>query len=151
MTTWLEPHEQRAWRAYLALQARLDAALNRQLQAASGLSLPDYAVLVQLSESAEDRLRPYALVAALDWEQSRLSHQLGRMERRGLVVREACAEDRRGAYVVLTAEGRAALEQAAPLHADTVRRTVFAGMEPEDVRRLEEFATGVLARLEQVT
>src|SRR5690606_18122966 len=125
--------EQRAWRAYLRMQARLAAALNRQLQATSKLSLADYGVLVQLTEAPQGRLRPYELQRALDWEQSRLSHQLRRMQQRGLVTREACPEDARGAYVVVTETGRRAIAAAAPGHVQAVRELVFDALEPGQV------------------
>jgi DNA-binding MarR family transcriptional regulator len=82
---WLTADEQRAWRAYLRAGSRLTAQLNRLLQADCGLSLPEYEVLVQLSEAPRGTLRPFQLGVALDWEQSRLSHMLSRMGRRGFV------------------------------------------------------------------
>src|ERR1700693_6144321 len=104
---WLTPDEQQAWRAYVRAGSLLTARLNRLLQADCGLSLPEYEVLVQLSEAPQGKLRPFQLGLALDWEQSRLSHMLSRMSRRGFVARQDCAGDRRGADVVLTAAGRA--------------------------------------------
>jgi len=111
---WLDESEQRAWRSYLQMHGQLLARLNRQLQADSDLSLADYEVLVTLSEVPAGRLRPFELQRGLQWEQSRLSHQLRRMEHRGLVGREGCTDDRRGAFIVLTDAGRRAIEAAAP-------------------------------------
>lgn len=150
-TRWLDDEEQCAWRAYLRMQARLAAALNRQLQATSKLSLADYGVLVQLTEAPQGRLRPYELQRALDWEQSRLSHQLRRMQQRGLVAREACPEDARGAYVVVTEAGRRAIAAAAPGHVQAVRALVFDALEPGQVAVLRRLATQVLDRIEAVT
>ncbi|SCE94540.1 DNA-binding transcriptional regulator, MarR family [Micromonospora haikouensis] len=143
-TRWLDDDQQRAWRAYLRMQAEVAARLGRQLQADSGLSFADYGVLVQLAEAPDGRLRPFALQRDLQWEQSRLSHHLGRMQRRGLVDREECPQDARGAFVVLTAAGRAAIEAAAPAHVDTVRRLVFDQLDPDEVRALERIATRVV-------
>lgn len=123
--TWLNGEEQRAWRTYLRMSSLLPAALNRQLQHDCGLTLPEYEVLVQLSEAAQRQLRPYQICEALNWEQSRLSHQLTRMERRGLVARQECAADGRGAFVVLTPAGADAIGAAAPQHVATVRRLIF--------------------------
>ncbi|MEV7804436.1 MarR family transcriptional regulator [Microbispora sp. NPDC088329] len=144
---WLDADEQRAWRAYLRMQGRLTARLNRQLQADSGLSLADYEVLVHLTDRQEGRLRPYELQRDLQWEQSRLSHHLTRMQRRGLVRREECADDGRGAFVVITEEGRRAITAAAPGHVETVRRLFFDGLTPDQVAALERLATDVLGRL----
>ena len=145
---WLSAEEQRAWRAYLRMQSRLAAELNRRLQSTCGLSLADYDVLVRLSEADHGRLRPFELGHDLQWEQSRLSHQLTRMQRRGLVVRQECTEDRRGAFVALTDAGRGAIEQAAPAHVEAVRTLVFDGLAADQVAELESFATAVLTRLD---
>ncbi|SIR47207.1 DNA-binding transcriptional regulator, MarR family [Microbispora rosea] len=144
---WLDADEQRAWRAYLRMQGRLTARLNRQLQADSGLSLADYDVLVHLTDREEGRLRPYELQRDLQWEQSRLSHQLTRMQRRGLVRREECVDDGRGAYVVITEQGRRAITAAAPGHVETVRRLFFDGLTREQVTALERLTADVLDRL----
>jgi len=148
-TRWLTEDQQRAWRAYLAMQSRLTAQLGRELQAGSELSLADYDVLVWLTEAPGGRLRIYELGRGLDWEQSRLSHHLTRMERRGLVVREDCPDDRRGAFIVVTKAGRKALADAAPGHVETVRRLLFDHLSAEQVATLEQVATAVLDRLDR--
>ena len=147
MSQWLTDDEQRAWRGLEQMTSRLDARLNRELQT-SGLSLADYDVLVLLTEAADLRLRMFELVEDLHWEQSRLSHHIARMERRGLVAREECTTDRRGAFVVLTGAGRDAIKKAAPGHVALVRRLVFDGLSPEQVATLESFVTRVLSRLD---
>ena len=146
---WLSDDEQRAWRTYLRMSSLLPAALNRQLQQDCGLTLPEYEVLVQLSESPGHRLRPFQICEALNWEQSRLSHQLGRMRARGLVDRHGSEHDKRGATVEVTAAGRAALTAAAPGHVALVRAVLFDGMTADQLRALEEVTTAALARLEE--
>ncbi|MHA6801677.1 MarR family winged helix-turn-helix transcriptional regulator [Bounagaea algeriensis] len=130
------------------MNARLTARLHRQLQADAGLSLSDFDVLVQLTDQAEPRMRIGELAETLQWEKSRLSHHLARMQRRGLVTREDCPDDARGAYIVLTDEGRAAIEQAAPAHVETVRRLVFDHLAGEEVTTLATIADRVLERLD---
>jgi DNA-binding MarR family transcriptional regulator len=147
-TRWLDDDEQRAWRAYVRMQGRLGAELNRRLQASSGLSLADYDVLVHLTDAPGGRLRPYELQRELHWEQSRLSHHLARMQKRGLIRREDCDEDRRGAYVLLTPGGREAITEAAPDHVETVRRLFIDALDPEQISALERLADRVLDRLE---
>src|SRR4051794_11891176 len=93
---WLDAGEQAAWRAYLNMNALLTARLNKEMQDESGISISDFSVLVALSEHAEGRMRVLELARALGWEKSRLSHQLTRMQQRGLVERSNCSEDRRG-------------------------------------------------------
>src|SRR3954462_7398851 len=147
MPHWLTEPEQRAWRGLLQMNSALDAQLNRELQQTSGLSLTDYDVLVLLTEAPDGRRRVFEVAEDLQWEQSRLSHHLARMQRRGLVAREECTTDRRGAFVVLTGAGRDAIEKAAPGHVDTVRQLVFDGLSEEQVALLESFTGRVLSRL----
>src|ERR1700741_5656012 len=118
--TWLSDDAQRPWRTYLRMSSLLPAALNRELQQDSGLTLPEYEVLVQLSETPQHRLRPFQICDALNWEQSRLSHQLTRMERRGLGSRQGGEADGRGAFIELSPAGAAAIGAAAPGHVAAV-------------------------------
>jgi len=121
---WLTPKQQRAWVAYMRVQLRMNYEMNRQLQADSGLSLADYDVLVALSDN-DAGMRVSDLAAQIGWERSRLSHQLRRMEERGLTERRPSVEDGRTSNVVLTANGRRAITEAAPGHVDLVRALFF--------------------------
>src|SRR5215211_4222728 len=131
-TPWLDDRQQRLWRGWIALNSQLPAALHRQLQADSGLSLQDFEVLVQLTEAVDARARVTDLANAAGWERSRLSHHIKRMVSRGLVRRVECCEDGRGAFVVLTPAGRDAIERAAPGHARTVHSLVFTSLTDEE-------------------
>src|SRR5664280_1108089 len=147
MTGWLSDDEQAAWRGLLQMTAHLNAWLNRELQEGHGLSLADYEVLVRLSDTAEARLRVYELAQELQWEQSRLSHHLARMQRRGLVAREGCPNDGRGAFIALTDTGRDAHDGhdarpgplaghgASPLTPTSRRRGPVFGRHPLRLRR----------------
>ena len=144
---WLDAGEQAAWRAYLAMNARLSARLNREMQDESGISIADFSVLVQLSEHLDARMRVLELARALGWEKSRLSHHLSRMQKRGLVERQECADDARGAFVVLTPEGRRAIDEAAPAHVEAVRELMFDGLDADQVDALAGIAETVLTRI----
>jgi DNA-binding MarR family transcriptional regulator len=146
---WLSGDEQRVWRTYLEMSSLLPAALNRQLQRDCGLTLPEYEVLVQLSEAAQQRMRPFQICEALNWEQSRLSHQLTRMERRGLVRRQECAADGRGAFIELTADGAAAISAAAPQHVATVRQLVFDRLSSDQRTAFEEACQAIVSALSE--
>ncbi len=146
--TWLSSADQHTWRRWLRLNALLPAALHRQLRSDFGLSLPDFDVLVHLTDDPQGRVRVSDLARGLNWERSRVSHHITRMERRGLVLREECSEDGRGAWVVLTAEGRTAIETAAPAHVETVRRIVFEALTREEIDTLSNVIEKVLARVE---
>lgn len=145
---WLSEAEQRLWRRWLRVNALLPAILHRELQAESGLSLSDFEVLARLTDSQDGRVRVSDLARALQWEKSRVSHHVTRMERRGLVKREECADDGRGAFVVLSPGGLAAIDQAAPGHVRTVRRVVFDTLSQDDTEALAAVIDKVLARLE---
>ncbi|MBO0843403.1 MAG: MarR family transcriptional regulator [Nocardioides sp.] len=144
---WLSSEEQTAWRAWLAVNAQLSARMNRELQAGHGLSLSDYDVLVNLTDVPEGSLRMYELGDRLQWEKSRLSRQVMRMAARGLVERRECLDDRRGAFVDLTAAGRKAIEDAAPEHVTLIRSLMFDHFSPADVEALTTITRGVLERL----
>jgi DNA-binding MarR family transcriptional regulator len=144
---WLTDKQQQVWRRWVAVNAELPALLHRRLQADSGLSLSDFEVLVQLTDTPEGRIRVTDLADAVGWERSRLSHHLKRMEGRDLVERQECKEDGRGAYILLTPTGRQAIERAAPSHARTVKELIFAPLTAEELNSLATITDKVLAGL----
>jgi DNA-binding MarR family transcriptional regulator len=117
---WLDDDEQKAWRSYLLMHRTLKAHLERHLQREFGLSGSDFEILVNLSESESGRMRAFELGRATQWEKSRLSHHLTRMEKRGLIRKEAC--DSRYPEIVITEEGLAAIKESAPAQAALVRQ-----------------------------
>ena len=133
-TRWLSADEQQAWRATVHLSQLLMRQLDRDLNA-HGLNAHDYEILVELSEAPDHRLRMTELADATSQSRSRLSHQISRMEKRGLVRRDDCEGDKRGTFAVLTAEGMAAIERVAPDHVENVRRHFIDRLSP---RQLEE-------------
>jgi DNA-binding MarR family transcriptional regulator len=145
---WLDEREERGWRALKAMHDRLTAALSRDLAAASPLSYADYEVLVTLTDQPDGRLRPFQLVDALGWEQSRLSHHIRRMVTRGLVEKVPCEDDHRGSFVAVTAAGRRAIKAAAPRHVDTVRRLFIDQISPRQLATITAAAERVLAALD---
>ena len=147
---WLDDREQRAWRSLMVMGAGLSEYIERQLRAHSGMSLADYEVLAHLSEAPEGRLRSFALGRLLRWEKSRLSQHLTRMQKRGLIRREPCPTDQRGAIVVITETGRALIEKAAPLTVADVRTAFIDDATPEQLDLLTELGDQVRARLAQL-
>lgn len=132
---WLDEQEKALWRDYLTLQGRLHLEIQRDLKRSSGLTEPEFEVLVYLSE-ADGPLRMTALADALQWERSRLSHQVTRMTKRGLVQRTSCPDDGRGAFVSATEAGMREIEKAAPDHVATVRRVFLDRLSTRDKREL---------------
>lgn len=145
----LDEREERAWRALQFMQMRLTGRLARDLAASSDLSYPDYVVLVALTDRPDGRMRLFELGAALGWEKSRLSHHVARMAERGLVAKERCGDDRRGAYVVVTRRGRQAIAAAAPRHLEAVRRLFIDRLTPRQLETIGTAAEAVLAGLSE--
>jgi DNA-binding MarR family transcriptional regulator len=147
---WLNESEERAWRALQFMQMRLEAELARQLAAESGLSYPDYLVLVTLTDAPDGRMRLFELGSTLGWEKSRLSHHVSRMADRGLVKKEPCDDDRRGSFVVVTKRGRKEIEAAAPGHVRSVRQLFVDRLTPDELDVIANAAEKVLAQLAEV-
>jgi DNA-binding MarR family transcriptional regulator len=126
------------WRSLLDTTAELRSILGARLLQESGLSPADYQVLLALRESDGRRLRSSELAASIDWERSRLSHHLGRMERRGLIRRDDCATDSRGAEVSLTDDGAAAFRGATAPHMRAIKTHFADALTPEQFEALAD-------------
>jgi len=122
---WLTPDEGQTWRALHDVLSGLPAVLSEQLRRDANLSFLEYYVLAGLSEQPDHTLRMSQLAILANSELSRLSHLIGRLEKRGLVLREPDPTDRRFNRAILTAEGRALVTQAAPSHVEHVRHLIF--------------------------
>jgi DNA-binding MarR family transcriptional regulator len=143
---WLDEREDRAWRSLMASQNGMTEYLERRLRR-YGLSRADYEVLAHLSEAPDGRLRSFELGGLLDWEKSRLSQHLGRMQARGLVARERCLTDQRGAVVAITPSGTELIEAAAPQHVADVRDVLIDHLTPAELDALTTIATKIRTRL----
>jgi DNA-binding MarR family transcriptional regulator len=144
---WLDDEEQRAWRSLITMQDGLMEFLDRELRHRCGVSTPDYEVLAHLSESPEGRLRPFELGRLLRWEKSRLSQHLGRMQKRGLVSRDRCVTDQRGAIVTITPRGRDLITAAAPQHVANVRDVFIDQLTKAELKSLTAIGDKVRKRL----
>lgn len=144
---WLNDAEFRAWIGYRRMRGLLNLRIARDLTDDSGLSEPDYDVLSNLSSTTDHRQRINVLATQMLWSKSRLSHHIVRMERRGLVVREECADDARGAFVVLTEQGMRTIKEAAPAHVESVRRNFIDLLTDKEIETLGDITERVLARL----
>jgi DNA-binding MarR family transcriptional regulator len=130
------------WRALLDTTEELRGVLGAELQH-TGLSPADYQVLLALTEAPARRMRSSELAGAIDWERSRLSHHLGRMERRGLIRRDNCATDSRGAEISLTAEGARAFRRATAPHMRSIKRHFADALTPEQFAALADVLRSV--------
>ena len=128
----------RAWRAFVETAAAMRSAVESRLQDDSGVSGGDYGVLLALAESTDRRMRSSALADTIGWERSRLSHHLGRMERRGLITREECVTDNRGAEIVVTDLGLSTFRRASAPHLQRVQQLFVDALSPAQLRAVED-------------
>ncbi|MFI5673452.1 MarR family winged helix-turn-helix transcriptional regulator [Streptomyces cellulosae] len=138
------------WRGFIETMDALRSELASRLERESSLSPGDYAVLLALREAGGRRLRPFELAARIGWQRSRLSHHIGRMERRGLIRREAYATDSRGAEVVLTSEGAEAFRSASLPHLRAVRELFVDPLTPEQLAAADRIAATLRTRLQRL-
>jgi DNA-binding MarR family transcriptional regulator len=143
---WLSAEELEAWRNFSLMQMQLFARVASEL-IATGLSYQDYAILAGLSDHQGHTARLTELAETMGWEKSRMSHQLSRMEQRGLVTKSKCPTDKRGWFVTMTSEGHQAITDAAPDHVDVVRRYFIDLLSATELRTLTTIATNVLENL----
>ncbi len=136
------------WRIFLEMRTHLDRELERQLQRDAGLSSADYGILNTLSKAKDRRLRGRDLGELLAWEKSRVSHQVSRMEARGLVDRQECPEDARGTWIGITPEGRRTLLRATRDHGATLRKYFFDVLEPDELDLLARISKRVLGAID---
>ncbi|UED86280.1 MarR family winged helix-turn-helix transcriptional regulator [Streptomyces profundus] len=146
---WLTSEQQAAWDSFIRMQEKLIGRLSRRVQADSGMSAADYIVLAKLTETGGGRMRFMDLAKLVEWEKSRMSHQVGRMAKRGLVAKEECPDDGRGAFIVATAAGYQAIEDAAPTHVEHVRRLFIDALDAEELAALARISNRVLAHMER--
>jgi DNA-binding MarR family transcriptional regulator len=147
MTRWLSDDEQQAWRAWIAASLLLPDRLSRELQERADISLPDYEILVYLSEAPDRRLRMSELADRTLSSRSRLSHQVDRLSDAGLVDRQPCSDDRRGYFAVLTPSGWDFLVATAPMHVESVREHLVDALTPEEFAEFGRLCAKVAEQL----
>jgi DNA-binding MarR family transcriptional regulator len=145
---WLDDDERRAWLRLIAVAELLPAALDGQLRRDAGLTHFEYFVMAMLSEAPERTLRMTSLAQRTNATLPRLSHVVRRLEDRGLVERFPCPEDGRATNARLTAAGWDAVVDAAPGHANTVRRLVFDPLSAAQVAQLRQIGDALLTVLD---
>ena len=147
MTQWLEPVEQRAWTAIVALLNRLPSALDTRLQRESGITHFEFVVMTVLSHQPGHRLQMSELAQKVNSSLSRLSHVVSKLERLGMVKR-SIIEGKRGVQAVLTYEGYLTITEATPGYLATVNQLVFDGLDDEQTTALAEIAVTLRDRLD---
>lgn len=144
---WLDEQQQRTWRAFLVGTTLLTDRLDRDLRDKHDLSMPEYEILVRLSEAPDHRMRMAELAGSVSHSRSRVTHTVARMERAGLVTRSACVSDGRGVEAALTENGYAVLVEAAPTHVAGVREFLVDLAGEEDYAALGRVFNAVTDKL----
>ena len=142
------PDELGVWRGFIETSERIRSVIGSRLQTDSGLSTGDYSVLLSLVESPNNRVRSSELATRVGWERSRLSHHLGRMEQRGLIRREECLTDNRGAEACLTTAGADAFRRASAPHLHAVQELFVSALSPEQLEAVSEITAALSSHLE---
>ncbi|GAB2631967.1 MarR family winged helix-turn-helix transcriptional regulator [Nocardia goodfellowii] len=142
---WLDEVEMRAWLGFVRTRDLIAAAVGRDSSRESNLTYVEYSVLASLSKSPDHRLTFADLAERLEWSQSRLSHQITRMEKRGLVIREPIPDDARRTAARLTPHGADLLGSAAPAHARSVRRHMINALDRDQLAALADIYDTLLA------
>ncbi len=137
------------WSRFQIVYGHLAGEINRVLYRETGLSEADAAVLIALLETPESQLHSFELRCGLAWEKSRLSHQLKRMEARGLIERTACPQDNRSSLIALTAEGRALAESARAVLGRAVHAALAGALTVDQLTQLESITAAVVTHLER--
>lgn len=128
----------RIWRDYVETAEAVRLRLAGRLQNETSLSSGDYVVLLALSEAKQQTLRSSALASQIEWERSRLSHHLGRMEKRGLLRRVSCADDVHGIDVVMTDAGADIFHAATVPHLRAVREMFVDALTDDQLAHIDE-------------
>jgi DNA-binding MarR family transcriptional regulator len=145
--TSLDDTQQDTWRGYLRMVRELDRHLRQHLQRECGMSVPEYELLARLSEAPGHRLPVATLAESTGWEPSRLSHQLARTGKRGLISRVTSARTR---YpdAVLTEEGFALIAAAAPAHIRAVQSLFFEPLGQDGQSAVDAITRKILSGLD---
>jgi DNA-binding MarR family transcriptional regulator len=128
-TSPLTPQELRVWHAFKLMGEDVLARVGRDLTEATGVSGPDFGILSRLAALGKGEMRQQRLAETMGWDKSRLSHQLTRMQQRGLIERRDAGD--RVVLVVLTRLGQKKLDAARPVHAESVRRNLLSRLTAE--------------------
>ena len=139
--------ELHAWRVFVEAGDELRSALASRFAGESGISAGDYSVLLAISETDGRRIRSSDLATHIGWERSRLSHHLGRMESRGLIRREDCATDNRGAEITFTEAGSSTFRRSNTPHLHAVRELFVDALSPAQLAAAREIGEALRAHL----
>ncbi|GAA1845491.1 MarR family winged helix-turn-helix transcriptional regulator [Brevibacterium marinum] len=147
---WLSTLDQKAWRSYLTGSQLLTVQLDKELRENHGIGMPEYEILVRLSEHENRTMRMALLATDTTMSRSRLTHSVARMEKRGLLERFSIPEDGRGVNCQMTEAGWELLVAVAPSHVVGVREHLVDLLDPEEMETLGRVFGKVTAHMREI-
>ncbi|NOU80424.1 MarR family transcriptional regulator [Paenibacillus sp. LMG 31459] len=135
----LNEDEMQLWNMWKGSFKRIFGRVVKEMSEHTGLSEGDFGVLDRLVQFGEGKLRQQELADSMDWDKSRLSHHLTRMEKRGLVLRKPLDTDR-GVQIIITSAGSSALEAALPIVSKAIRKHFLDQLTDEDIKSITTLA-----------
>jgi len=144
-------HRAAAWELYFTTTARLTERIEAALKCQSGLSMPEYSVLLMTDRAGEAGIRPSVLAHKVVFSRSRLTHTMKRLESRDLISRRPCQGDGRGGLVFLTDAGKRLFDEAAIVQRDVIRRLFLNEITPEEIDMLTCLFSRVSERIDNDT
>ena len=138
-------HRAAALELYFTTTARLTERIEAALKCQSGLSMPEYSVLLMTDRAGEAGISPSVLAHKVVFSRSRLTHTMKRLESRNLISRRPCQGDGRGGLVFLTDAGKRLFDEAAIVQRDVIRRLFLNEITPEEIDML----TGLFSRVSE--
>jgi|DEB19_MinimDraft_3_1074340.scaffolds.fasta_scaffold45895_1 DNA-binding MarR family transcriptional regulator len=133
-----------AWMAFHAIRVTVIPPLARHLSEHCGLSEAEYQVFIGLRSTPEMELKPSQLAEELGWEMGRLSHQICRMETKGLLMRKQCPVDARSCFIGMTKKGKALIDKALPLQLKEVKRLFGDALTNQQMKNLIEISESII-------
>jgi len=135
------------WRLFLTAHVKLLDRMEAQLTAANLPSLEWYDVLFMLKEAPDQRLRLSEVANKVLLSRSNLTRLVDRLEAAGLLRRERCASDRRGAFAVLTADGLAMQQRMWKVYAAGIAEYFGDAIDDAEVEVMQQALRKILAAL----
>jgi len=142
----ITPDEWAAWRGFRRMAEITSGRIVHDITRNTGLSSADFVVLMELSKAKDRCRRQRELQDYLEWDKTRLSHQLTRMAGRGLIERDTDSDN--VVMIRMTAEGRTQLSAARPVHVDSVRRNFLDHLSAADLAALQQITDKLHAALQ---
>ncbi|MDF2480322.1 MAG: MarR family transcriptional regulator [Stenotrophomonas indicatrix] len=142
----ITPDEWAAWRGFRRMAEITSGRIVHDITRSTGLSSADFVVLMELSKAKDRCRRQRELLDYLEWDKTRLSHQLTRMAGRGLIERDTDSDN--VVVIRMTAEGRTQLSAARPVHVASVRRNFLDHLSADDLAALQQITDKLHAALQ---